>query len=253
MFKDIFHAELYKQFSNKRSFVIPIVVFFTTFILSFIFISAIKSAENTLDDSLLFLTIGFIFVILLLIYFSVYFLIPIVMPIQIFSVDYKNNVIANTIASGASRNTIFLAKVLVAVIQISIYSVLTTIAFIIPFSLMWEETVDILTTFRGNAYATPIEIPFILFIIPMIATFKNICISILSITLIKDSVGSIFASFGFIIIASIISFFMLMPVYGSLDFIYDTIVDEVAETIINILITALAFFISKYIFAKSEY
>ncbi len=126
-------AEFYKQFSKVSSFVIPIVIFVVTLVSSLIILQGYFSEDL---EGLFTFSFVFSWVVMFVMYILVFTIVPIIMTVGVFSQDFKNNMIASTIASGAKRVKIFFAKILVIMAQSSIFAFAFTLAATIAIAII---------------------------------------------------------------------------------------------------------------------
>ncbi len=258
-------AEFYKQYSKRSSYIIPIIFLVVTAIAIYnITNSAIVSTWYDVTSPSDILTVMISSLTLFVISLVGFTLVPIIMGIGVFSQDYKNNVIASTIASGATRTNIFYAKILVAISQSLLYWITIVVGSYIGFilvSLKFDQQLAELV----NEFIDDIDFSFFfgtdgvtMILNTLVTLLSYISVAALSIVLTRNFVGAFFTTIGFNLALSIIKFIIIytlvlsnIPLYYTTDYAtnaYNTasIVLTFISSIIFILLAWLKFYKSEY-------
>ncbi len=269
-----FKAELYKQYTRKITYIGPIIFFIISISSTLVIVDFIyKLTDNFYEPTSLEILIFIVALISSYTIFSIStYIIPIITPVGIFSKDFKNNVIASSIASGANRQAIFISKVLISFIQSTLYCVPTIIGAVISLSIysaslglninsflfnLFDHEYGILDMFFTSIFGKNIIFGFIFSTLSGVALLNSI--AILSVVLCRKFVESFFVAIGFNLVYNII-LTIISFVFGLLNssiFLTDglSFLSGLKNTSLFIsILTAVLILIPAFLkFSKSEY
>lgn len=202
MFRNIFRAEFYKQYSKKTSLILPAVIFILFILVPLIYLNTLESLLYTRNEKEVFALFNLLSVLALGMFVLgvfITFIVPLITPISIYGQDYSNNVISNTIAIGGKRVHIFLAKFIVTNFHCMIYYLSGVLGIIIATSIFLATTTEDISELLKLLTEIEVDWGTIMhwFSNVAMALILTSSIAILAITLTKNFVGAFFASIGF--------------------------------------------------------